>query len=65
MSAFDWNIFIHIGYTGALVYFVFKSGYKAGRKELCEEFIENKLVTLKKLAKHYKLKDIEEDPHFK
>lgn len=64
MSTFDWNIFIHVGYTVALVYFVFKSGYKAGRKELCEEFIEKKLVTTKKLMKHYGLKDIE-DPHTK
>lgn len=49
----DTLILIHIGYVIALVWFVWRSGYKHGRKHLCEELIDAKLVTPDKLIKHY------------
>ncbi len=51
----DTLILIHIGYVVALVWFVWKSGYKHGRKELCEELLDAKLVTSKALINHYKI----------
>ena len=52
----DTLILIHIGYIVALVYFVWRSGYKHGRKHLCEELLDANLVSSSKLIEHYKLK---------
>ncbi len=49
----DSLIVIHILYVVALVYFVFKSGMRNGRKHLCEELLDAKLVTSDELMKHY------------
>ena len=49
----DTLILIHIGYIVALVWFVWKSGYTAGRKHLCEELLDAKLVSSKALINHY------------
>ena len=57
----DTLILIHIGYIVALVYFVFRSGYKSGRKALCEELLDAELVTTKKLIEHYAPKETEYD----
>ncbi len=53
----DTLILIHIGYVVALVWFVWKSGYTHGRKHLCEELLDAKLVSSKQLIEHYKLSD--------
>ena len=55
----DTLIAIHIAYVVALVWFVWKSGYKHGRKNFCEEQLEAKLVSSKKLIEHYKVKETE------
>tara|TARA_B100001996_G_C18447374_1_gene510846 strand:+ start:433 stop:606 length:174 start_codon:yes stop_codon:yes gene_type:complete len=55
----DTLILIHIGYIVALVYFVWRSGYKHGRKHLCEELLDANLVSSSKLIEHYKLKETE------
>ncbi len=52
----DTLILIHIGYIVALVYFVWRSGYKHGRKHLCEELLDANLVSSSELIDHYKLK---------
>jgi hypothetical protein len=56
----DTLIAIHIGYVVALVWFVWRSGYTHGRKHLCEELLDAKLVSSKQLIEHYKLKTHEE-----
>ncbi len=53
----DTLILIHIGYVVALVWFVFRSGYQAGRKGLVEELLDAKIVTSKQLIKHYAPED--------
>ena len=53
----DTLIAIHIAYVVALVWFVWKSGYKHGRKNLCEELLDAKLVSSKKLMEHYGTKE--------
>ena len=55
----DTLILIHIGYIVALVYFVWKSGYRHGRKHLCEELLDANLVSSKKLIEHYAPKETE------
>lgn len=50
---FETLMLVHIGYVIALVFFVFRSGRKAGRKELCEEFLDKSLITEKQLMTHY------------
>ena len=55
----DTLILIHIGYIVALVYLVFRCGYKSGRKALCEELLDAELVTSKKLIEHYAPKETE------
>jgi len=55
----DTLILIHIGYIVALVYFVWRSGYKHGRKHLCEELLDANLVSSSELIDHYKLKETE------
>ena len=52
-------ILIHIAYVVALVWFVWRSGYKHGRKHLCEELLDAKLVSSKKLIEHYAPKETE------
>jgi len=49
----DTLILIHIGYVVALVVFVWRSGFKAGRKGLVEELLEASLVNEQALIKHY------------
>jgi len=56
----DTLIAIHIAYVVALVWFVWRSGYTHGRKHLCEELLDAKLVSSKQLIEHYKLKTHEE-----
>ncbi len=55
----DTLILIHIAYIIALVYFVWRSGYRHGRKMLCEELLDANLVTSKKLIEHYAPKETE------
>ncbi len=55
----DTLILIHIGYIVALVFFVWKSGYRHGRKHLCEELLDANLVSSKKLIEHYAPKETE------
>ncbi len=49
-------IIIHIAYVVALVYFVFRSGEKNGRKQMVEDFLDRGLITEEKLEKIYKIK---------
>jgi len=49
-------IIIHIAYVVALVYFVFSSGEKSGRKQMVEDFLDRGLITEEKLEKIYKIK---------
>lgn len=53
----DTLILIHIGYVVALVWFVWRSGYKHGRKVLAEELLDAKIVSSSALIKHYAPKD--------
>jgi hypothetical protein len=53
----DFLIAIHIGYVVALVWFVWRSGFKAGRKDLVEELLDANLVSEDTLIKHYAPKD--------
>jgi hypothetical protein len=55
----DTLILIHIAYVVALVWFVWRSGYKHGRKHLCEELLDAKLVSSKQLVEHYAPKETE------
>ena len=55
----DTLILIHRAYVVALVWFVWRSGYKHGRKHLCEELLDAKLVSSKKLIEHYAPKETE------
>ncbi len=49
-------IIIHIAYVVALVYFVFRSGEKSGRKQMVEDFLDRGLISEEKLEKIYKIK---------
>ncbi len=49
-------IIIHIAYVVALVYFVFRSGEKNGRKQMVEDFLDRGLISEEKLEKIYKIK---------
>ena len=42
-------ILIHIGYVIALVYFVFRSGEKNGRRQMVEDFLDRGLISQEKL----------------
>lgn len=47
-------VLIHIAYVIALVYLVFRSGEKNGRKQMVEDFIDRGITTEKKLEKIYR-----------
>ena len=49
----DLLIATHIGYVIALVWFVFRSGMRQGRKQLCEELLDASLVSEDALIEHY------------
>jgi len=49
-------IIIHIAYVVGLVYFVFRSGQKSGRKQMVEDFLDRGLISEEKLEKIYKIK---------
>ena len=49
-------IWIHIAYVIGLVYFVFRSGEKSGRKQMVEDFLDRDLITQEKLEQVYKIK---------
>lgn len=47
-------ILIHVGFIFALVVSVWYSGFKAGRKSMVEQFMDDKLFTPLDLLTHYK-----------
>jgi len=49
-------IWIHIAYVIGLVYFVFRSGEKNGRRQMVEDFLDRDLITQDKLEQVYKIK---------
>jgi len=49
-------ILIHLGYVIALVYFVFRSGEKNGRRQMVEDFLDRGLISQEKLEKVYRIK---------
>ena len=49
-------ILIHLGYVIALVYFVFRSGEKNGRRQMVEDFLDRGLISREKLEKVYRIK---------
>lgn len=49
-------VIIHIAYIIGLVYFVFRSGEKNGRRQMVEDFLDRDLITQDKLEQVYKIK---------
>jgi|TARA_Y100000385_G_scaffold248160_1_gene268754 hypothetical protein len=47
-------ILIHVGFIFALVVSVWYSGFKAGRKSMVEQFMDDELFTPRELLTHYK-----------
>ena len=49
-------VIVHIAYIIGLVYFVFRSGEKNGRRQMVEDFLDRDLITQDKLEQVYKIK---------
>lgn len=49
-------VIIHIAYIIGLVYFVYRSGEKNGRRQMVEDFLDRDLITQDKLEQVYKIK---------
>lgn len=47
-------IIIHIGFILALVVSVWYSGFKRGRSDMCEQFLEDGFIDSKELLSFYK-----------
>jgi len=49
-------VIVHIAYIIGLVYFVYRSGEKNGRRQMVEDFLDRDLITQDKLEQVYKIK---------
>tara|TARA_Y100000590_G_C15654156_1_gene989971 strand:- start:459 stop:716 length:258 start_codon:yes stop_codon:yes gene_type:complete len=54
-------VLIHIGYVIALVYFVYRSGAKQGRKEIIADFLDRGLVKEDDLHREYLWDRVKDD----
>jgi len=54
-------ILIHIGFVVALVYTVWWSGHKQGRKDMIEQFMTDELLSPPQLIAYYEKKNAEQD----
>ncbi len=51
----DTLILVHIGYIVALVWFVFRSGERSGRRQMIHDFLDRGIVTQEELLRKYDL----------
>ena len=54
-------VLIHIGYVIALVYFVYRSGAKQGRREIISDFLDIGLVKEDDLQREYMWDRVKDD----